>query len=671
VDALLAAYPPFLSLTGGNAAYAGSVRRICLTGGPCAGKSTCLARIREAVEARTPYKVFCVPEAATLLVGGGLNWGDAKDDAAVLQYQLALLRTQLALEDAFLRIAATCGHPAIVIADRGTMDGRCYMPDHLWDKMLKSAGFTTEALRDERYDVVIHLVSAAIGARAFYNLDNPARFEDVAAAVDADNRARRMYLGHPCVRTVDNTGATFAAKVQRAVDIVFETIGERPPGPTARHFALRVDPAAFASRAGVGAALPVTAVSAGITRTFLAGSTGTCVRSVQLREHLVGGCSGCSAPCELAAAQSDPIADCTAGAERHAASGAAQLTSPPAAGGDTTTEHCVAAHVGARWPSFFALPASLPPATPNGHHHHQDPLSMPAGDDGDGCTRLAPTTPTATARPAGAVTAVMGAAAAAAAAVAASQSQTASAAGKKSSPRLAAAATTQSADAVVGLALSSATSSTTTMTAASTVAAAAPLPSAAPTCDGCPSRSGAFFTVGESQRRVHDADHRPRRRASVPAATITATLRAVTYGDAELKQRTGRYEAMILMPQYAHLAADASPRHDVLRLCQHSFIHDGRYCQLKVYISPRRLYGLATLSVEDTVASLAAAEASGNGGGGVVPAFLGDAVVETTGAAVMEPARLAEVWSGRTLDVDAVFRAVIKSKSDAATTSVQ
>jgi predicted ATPase len=216
---------PAASHRGGNVAQAGSVRRIVLTGGPCAGKTTCLARVREAVEARTPYKVFCVPEAATLLVGGGLNWGDAKDDAAVLQYQLALLRTQLALEDAFLRIAATCGHPAIVIADRGTMDGRGYMPPHLWERMLSLEGFTTEALRDARYDAVIHLVTSAIGAEAFYSLDNPARYEDVTAAVVADHRTRRMYEGHPCVHFVDNSAPTFELKIQNAVNVVLKMLG--------------------------------------------------------------------------------------------------------------------------------------------------------------------------------------------------------------------------------------------------------------------------------------------------------------------------------------------------------------------------------------------------------------------------------------------------------------
>ena len=32
-------------------------------------------------------------------------------------------------------------------------------------------------MRDNRYDAVIHLVTAAIGAETYYNLDNAARYE--------------------------------------------------------------------------------------------------------------------------------------------------------------------------------------------------------------------------------------------------------------------------------------------------------------------------------------------------------------------------------------------------------------------------------------------------------------------------------------------------------------
>jgi predicted ATPase len=44
--------------------------RICLTGGPCAGKTTAIASLTQALQDRGFY-VLQVPEAATMLMKGG------------------------------------------------------------------------------------------------------------------------------------------------------------------------------------------------------------------------------------------------------------------------------------------------------------------------------------------------------------------------------------------------------------------------------------------------------------------------------------------------------------------------------------------------------------------------------------------------------------------------
>jgi len=46
------------------------IDRICLTGGPCAGKTTALAKLN-LVLTQLGFKVLLVPEAATLLMKGG------------------------------------------------------------------------------------------------------------------------------------------------------------------------------------------------------------------------------------------------------------------------------------------------------------------------------------------------------------------------------------------------------------------------------------------------------------------------------------------------------------------------------------------------------------------------------------------------------------------------
>ncbi len=44
--------------------------RICLTGGPCAGKTTALAQLTSIIEKRG-FAVYSVPEAATMLMKAG------------------------------------------------------------------------------------------------------------------------------------------------------------------------------------------------------------------------------------------------------------------------------------------------------------------------------------------------------------------------------------------------------------------------------------------------------------------------------------------------------------------------------------------------------------------------------------------------------------------------
>ena len=54
--------------------------------------------------------------------------------------------------------------------------------------------------------MVLHLVTAAIGAESYYNLDNPARYEDLDGARSSDLKLRQMYVGHPNFRLLDNHG---------------------------------------------------------------------------------------------------------------------------------------------------------------------------------------------------------------------------------------------------------------------------------------------------------------------------------------------------------------------------------------------------------------------------------------------------------------------------------
>jgi len=52
-------------------------------------------------------------------------------------------------------------------------------------------------LRDNRYDAIIHMVTAADGAAQFYAaITNEARYESVDDAIDKDRKLQEAYMGH-------------------------------------------------------------------------------------------------------------------------------------------------------------------------------------------------------------------------------------------------------------------------------------------------------------------------------------------------------------------------------------------------------------------------------------------------------------------------------------------
>lgn len=213
------------------------VHRVAITGGPCAGKTTALAEVSERLRSRG-FNVYVVPEAATMLFAGGASFANVTSEQ-ILTFQTALLRTQVALEDAFTAIARAATRPAFVLCDRGTCDGRAYMEKELWERMLRENAWDMVDLRDARYDLVVHLVTAADGAREFYSLENnKTRTETPEEACQLDRRTQKAWVGHPHLRIVDNrTG--FREKINRVDARIAELAGIHLSRRVVRKFLLR------------------------------------------------------------------------------------------------------------------------------------------------------------------------------------------------------------------------------------------------------------------------------------------------------------------------------------------------------------------------------------------------------------------------------------------------
>ena len=150
-----------------------TIKKIVLTGGPCAGKTTALVKVIEHFSS-LGYKVFTIPEVPTMFTQAGMNYLTSNKDFFYVGEKATLL-TQLHLEDSFYKMAQTLEQPVLIVCDRGVMDISAYLSPQQWQDIIGEVGYTQTQLRDERYDAILHLVSAADGAEQFYTTCNNAQ----------------------------------------------------------------------------------------------------------------------------------------------------------------------------------------------------------------------------------------------------------------------------------------------------------------------------------------------------------------------------------------------------------------------------------------------------------------------------------------------------------------
>lgn len=200
------------------------IYRVVLTGGPCGGKTTCQSRLTDFFEG-LGWKVYRPPETATLLLGGGVKWSEMTPVQAA-QFQKHLLLTMLQIEETFFTLAE--GHvdkPVLVICDRGALDASAFVPKEEWEEILSEIGRTNVELRDQRYQHVIHVVSASHGAEEFYQTENNStRKEGLELARHLDQRAQEAWVGHPYFDVIDNS-TDFEHKIRRVIECVCNRVG--------------------------------------------------------------------------------------------------------------------------------------------------------------------------------------------------------------------------------------------------------------------------------------------------------------------------------------------------------------------------------------------------------------------------------------------------------------
>lgn len=190
-----------------------NIKKIVITGGPCAGKSTAMQHIKAHFTAKGDT-VLVIPESATELIGGGVApW----TCATPYDYQVIQLHLQLEKEKLFLQAARQMKTDTVlIVCDRGIPDGNAYMSDEAYRAMIEAEGLTRDMLF-ARYDAVFHLVTAADGALPYYTLaNNAARMETPEEAIALDRRTHAAWDGHPYRCTIGND-CSFEEKNRRLI----------------------------------------------------------------------------------------------------------------------------------------------------------------------------------------------------------------------------------------------------------------------------------------------------------------------------------------------------------------------------------------------------------------------------------------------------------------------
>ena len=209
------------------------IYKITITGGPCSGKSTAMSWLQTEFS-KKGYMVLFVPETASELILGGISPWTIDTNKNFESY---ILRLQLQKEMLFEQAAKHIDNydKVLIVCDRGVLDCKAYMTELEFQTCLKELNTNEISLRDS-YDAVFHLVTAAKGAKEFYNCENnQARYETLEEAIQKDEKTLNAWMGHPHLRVIDNS-TNFESKMRRLFSEISNFLGEGEPYEIERKF---------------------------------------------------------------------------------------------------------------------------------------------------------------------------------------------------------------------------------------------------------------------------------------------------------------------------------------------------------------------------------------------------------------------------------------------------
>jgi hypothetical protein len=157
--------------------------------------------------------VVVLPEAASILFNGGFPRKNSSISQKAIQRSIFHIQRELE------RVAIEEKSAAVILCDRGTLDGLAYWPNSE-ESYLKDLNISK---KEEllRYSAVIHLETPTV--ELGYNNQNPARIESAIEASKINQKILKVWETHPRYTVVEST-EKFLEKASKVLQLVSEEV---------------------------------------------------------------------------------------------------------------------------------------------------------------------------------------------------------------------------------------------------------------------------------------------------------------------------------------------------------------------------------------------------------------------------------------------------------------
>lgn len=195
------------------------VSKICLTGGPCGGKSSALVYVENQL-LKLGYNVIIINEAATELKQNGMintKYSDIDFATLIVKYQL---HREIEAEN----LARKSKEKYVILSDRSAIEPAVYVGYNVLSDILQTYNKNIITVRDS-YDLVLHLTTTAKGAEKYYTIDNnETRTENIEEARKLDDKLLQLWKNHPNRVIINNFKEEFDYKLNRIAMAVIDNV---------------------------------------------------------------------------------------------------------------------------------------------------------------------------------------------------------------------------------------------------------------------------------------------------------------------------------------------------------------------------------------------------------------------------------------------------------------